>query len=198
MKHLLKINYLIIFAAVIASVSTSCGNDSELFEEPVMFQTRAMMGMDTRNEGEKREYVTTDGPSEGFYNIRTKEAKIRVVFNWRRGLKSIVENEYDADIYFVDENSEAMYPIEYDDPYVYTYEIVEPLSMTPTKPFETDGNFGEQYLAAQINGKINEYRYHRYERKYDTIPHDIINAKVTASESLKIRWMTESEFNKLL
>ena len=42
MKHLFKISYLIIFAAIVASVSTSCGNDSELFDEPVMYQTRAM------------------------------------------------------------------------------------------------------------------------------------------------------------
>lgn len=42
MKQLLKICYLIIFATIVASVSTSCSNDSELFEEPVMYQTRAM------------------------------------------------------------------------------------------------------------------------------------------------------------
>ena len=42
MKHSLKISSLIIFAATIASTFTSCGNDSELFDEPVVHQTRAM------------------------------------------------------------------------------------------------------------------------------------------------------------
>lgn len=50
MKHSLKISSFIIFAAIVASVFTSCGNDSELFDEPVMFQTRAMAGMDARKE----------------------------------------------------------------------------------------------------------------------------------------------------
>ena len=42
MKHSLKISSLIIFAATVASAFTSCGNDSELFDEPVVHQTRAM------------------------------------------------------------------------------------------------------------------------------------------------------------
>ena len=57
MKHSLKISSFIIFAAIAASVFTSCGNDSELFDEPVMFQTRAMAGMDARAEL-GREYIT--------------------------------------------------------------------------------------------------------------------------------------------
>lgn len=51
MKHLLKISYLIILAAIVASVSTSCGNESELFEEPVMYQTRAMTRASIGGEG---------------------------------------------------------------------------------------------------------------------------------------------------
>lgn len=194
MRKLFKSSSLIIFASVIMGMFASCGNDSELFDEPIMYQTRAMMGMDTRNEGEKRDYVTTDGPSEGFYNIRTKEAKIKVEFHWRRGLESIVSGEYNASVHFVDENSEAMYPIEYDDPYVYTYEIVEQLSITQDKPSITIGNFNEKYLAAEVRGKIKEYIYHRYDRKYDTITHTIAEI-IIASESLKIRSMTDSEFN---
>jgi len=50
MKHLLKISYLIIFASTIASAFTSCGNESELFDEPVMYQTRAMTRADMGGE----------------------------------------------------------------------------------------------------------------------------------------------------
>ena len=50
MRNPLKISSFIIFAATVASAFTSCGNESELFEEPVMYQTRAMGGIDTRME----------------------------------------------------------------------------------------------------------------------------------------------------
>lgn len=40
MKHLLKISYLIIFAAIVASVSTSCGNDNEPFEDDWLFENK--------------------------------------------------------------------------------------------------------------------------------------------------------------
>lgn len=47
-----------IFAATVASAITSCGNESELFDEPVMYQTRAMTRADMGGEGE-RHYITT-------------------------------------------------------------------------------------------------------------------------------------------
>ena len=65
MKHSLKISSFIIFAAIVASVFTSCGNDSELFDEPVMFQTRAMARASMRIEREEGRYITTNGPSIG-------------------------------------------------------------------------------------------------------------------------------------
>ena len=42
MKQSLKISSFIIFTATVASTFTSCGNESELFDEPVMYQTKAM------------------------------------------------------------------------------------------------------------------------------------------------------------
>lgn len=51
MKQSLKTNSLIIFVATVASAFTSCGNESELFDEPVMYQTRAMTRMSMGSEG---------------------------------------------------------------------------------------------------------------------------------------------------
>ena len=50
MKHSLKISSFIIFAATVASTFTSCGNESELFDDPVMYQTRAMTRANMRSE----------------------------------------------------------------------------------------------------------------------------------------------------
>lgn len=52
MKHSLKISSFIIFAATVASAFTSCGNESELFDDPVMYQTRAMTRANMRSEPE--------------------------------------------------------------------------------------------------------------------------------------------------
>lgn len=60
MKHSLKISSLIIFAATVASAFTSCGNDSELFDEPVVHQTRAMTRASIGGEGMGR-WVIDEG-----------------------------------------------------------------------------------------------------------------------------------------
>lgn len=86
MKHSLKISSFIIFAAIAASVFTSCGNDSELFDEPVMYQTRAMTRASMRIEQTMGEWVIKE-PGE---NVKVESdlghlGKAYVYFTWYAG-----------------------------------------------------------------------------------------------------------------
>ena len=168
MKQLLKICYLIIFAAIVASVSTSCSDDSELFDEPVMYQTRAMMGMDTRVET-SREYITNTGPSEVTRWYRVNEVQIRVKFDWKSGYNSTMNN-FSAEAYFEDMNDETIYDHDYSDPYIYEYEEIIPIHTHESVPFvhfETPEMF---YLAVHVEGKF-------IEKKYDAHTHKLIDTE---------------------
>lgn len=85
MKHSLKFSSLIIFATTIASAFTSCGNDSELFDEPVMFQTRAMTRASMRTEQIKsRLLFDEEGTNEASVNVELGTyGTAQTFFSWQ-------------------------------------------------------------------------------------------------------------------
>lgn len=178
MKHSLKICSLTIFAATVASAITSCGNESELFDEPVMYQTRAMTRADMGGEGERR-YITTNGPSKGSYHLREGEAHLEVTFDWNSGYEE--ENHYSVSPYpvLIDDNpnNEGLY--------VYIYEEKE-------KPYISNGPYlikqkFDEYLAVNIKGTIYEYRYNRIEGKFDdTVKYEIQSHQCIAKNPLGV------------
>lgn len=81
MKKKFNLINLAIFATAIMSVFTSCG-DSEVFDEPVMFRTRAMQESDYIIENSGTNVVVTT-----YYFVNKFMAE--VTFNWERGRPSI-------------------------------------------------------------------------------------------------------------
>ena len=98
MKHSLKISSFIIFAAIVASVFTSCGNDSELFDEPVMFQTRAMAGMDTRQEPLYTEVLKPDSGTKEVTIIPNK-VYAQITVSWKEDSEVRVKATFDPICY---------------------------------------------------------------------------------------------------
>ena len=154
MKHLLKISYLITFAVIVASVSTSCGNDSELFEEPVMFQTRAMTRASIGGEGMGGDYICNSGPSTAIRTIVEGEAQVEVTFNWYPGYKSAVTckatiNYRDIDRY---------------DRYEYTFETIKkhPVEMSCGGFAGIREYGGKQVWHIDVIGKIKVHKYDTY------------------------------------
>lgn len=191
MKHSLKISSFIIFAAIVASVFTSCGNDSELFDEPVMFQTRAMARASMRIEREEGRYITTNGPSIGIYPIREGEAQLEVTFYWKSGFEH--NGCYTVDPYpvFIDKN-----PHNEGSLYAYIYEETEKPYISKG-PYTVRENFDE-YLVVEIKGTIYEYRYNRSLGEFDdTTRYYIDNHQCIAQNGLGIEDRYNTSHNTL-
>ena len=176
MKHSLKISSLIIFAATVASAFTSCGNDSELFEEPIMYQTRAITRASMGGEGGRR-YVTTNGPSIGIYPLTTGEAHIEVTFNWNSGYETEINYSVLPTPVFKDDN-----PHNEGSLYAHIFEITEKPYITSDKPYITERDFKE-YLTVDIKGTIYEYIYSRATGEIEnTIRHDIAHQCIAQND----------------
>ena len=115
MKHSLKISSLIIFAATVASAFTSCGNDSELFDEPVVYQTRAMTRAGMGVEVGGIDVIRDDGINVELTVVLADSIGTATTYlNWNAGsapsstfptspIKCII-NLHDTDKYSVKEN----------------------------------------------------------------------------------------------
>ena len=182
MKHSLKFSSLIIFATTIASAFTSCGNDSELFEEPVMYQTRAMTRTSMGGEENMRRYVTTNGPSKSIYRIG--QTQIEVEFNWSSGFEEYAN-------YRVSNPTLADERID-NGQYVYIYDEREKLESFDA--FKTKLGFNE-HLAAFVSGLVYEYRYDRINREFDTIEHRLNKKLFIAEKSLGIEYKSYTANN---
>lgn len=188
MKQLLKICYLIIFAAIVASVSTSCSNDSELFEEPVMYQTRAMTRTNTGGETMKERHVTNSGNCSTTKNVRVNEGYIEVTFQWSSGAlftKPFTVTEPK----FVDTNEENHVEHDFSDPYIYEYEIYskDPIRKTSYYPYVVEQG-GKHFLQIDIVGRIIEHQYDVYTHRLIDVDTIKVNDTYTASEPIKIEW----------
>ncbi len=86
---------LAIFATVIMSVFASCG-DSEVFDEPVMFRTRAM-GRMTQSIEPSQPYITTGGTETLDPHEIASGLYITVTLTWEKGFCSF----YPIDASFV-------------------------------------------------------------------------------------------------
>lgn len=154
MKHSLKISSFIIFAATVASTFTSCGNDSELFDEPVVHQTRAMTRASMGGEGMGGDYICNSGPSTAIRTIVEGEAQVEVTFNWDPGYKSEVTcrptiNYRDLDYY---------------DRYEYTFREIKDyqVGMSDSGLAGIREYGRKQVWHIEVTGKIKVHKYDTY------------------------------------
>ena len=92
MRKLFKLSSLIIFVSAVIGMFASCGNDSELFDEPVMYQTRAMTRASMRSEGTMQDIdlvIKNPGVNVIVENKYLGDKIIaRATFNWNSELPS--------------------------------------------------------------------------------------------------------------
>ena len=166
MKHSLKISSLIIFAATVASTFTSCGNDSELFDEPVVHQTRAMTRASMGGEGPGQSYITNWGFSTATKSIVEDEASVEVTFSWSSGYVSYTDCR--PTISFKD--------LDLDDRYEYNFTEIKdyPIVMSGGGLAGIRQNDkGEQVWHINITGKIMVHRTDTYTNKKSSFPFDV-------------------------
>ena len=169
MKQSLKISSLIIFAATIASAFTSCGNDSELFDEPVVYQTRAMTRASMGGEGPRQQFITNGGISIATKSIVDGEACVEVSFSWSPGYVS----------YTYCRPTVSFRDLDYGDRYEYTFKEIKdyPIVMSGGGNAGIRQNAkGEQVWHIDITGKKMVYRYDTYTRETTSFVFDVADS----------------------